>query len=250
MDPTFPTNYFPGLDPLAARLKLTAALLPSSASANRSEPPSAIRRTLTPIPIETFIEIYGSRVALTVIVEARGSDWMDRTQEEARLLMRARRHLKQTDDDTFAILGSDALLDLFRILTGSIASAMVGIVSIFVVIGGVVIMNVMLASVTERTREIGMRKSVGATRGDILMQFLVESSVLSGVGGIFGLALAWLLSELVRRLLPCPCPSHSARSCWRWSSHTGGTVLRNLSRAESFEAESHRSHAPGKLKGS
>jgi putative ABC transport system permease protein len=156
------------------------------------------------IPIETFIEIYGSRVALTVIVEARGSDWMDRTQEEARQLMRARRHLKQTEDDTFAILGSDALLDLFRNLTGSIASAMVGIVSIFVVIGGVVIMNVMLASVTERTREIGMRKSVGATRTNILMQFLVESSVLSGVGGIFGLILAWLLSVLVEATTSVP----------------------------------------------
>jgi putative ABC transport system permease protein len=129
---------------------------------------------------------------------------MDRTQEEARQLMRARRHLKQGADDTFAILGSDALLDLFRNLTGSIASAMVGIVSVFVVIGGVVIMNVMLASVTERTREIGMRKSVGATRQNILMQFLVESSVLSGVGGIFGLVLAWLLSELVEATTSVP----------------------------------------------
>jgi putative ABC transport system permease protein len=81
---------------------------------------------------------------------------------------------------------------------------MVGIVSVFVVIGGVVIMNVMLASVTERTREIGMRKSVGATRTNILMQFLVESSVLSGVGGIFGLVLAWLLSELVEATTSVP----------------------------------------------
>jgi len=118
--------------------------------------------------------------------------------------MRARRHLKQKDEDTFAVLGSDALLDLFRNLTGSIASAMVGIVSVFVVIGCVVIMNVILASVTERTREIGMRKSVGATRTDILMQFLVESSVLSGVGGILGLVLAWLLSVLVQSTTSVP----------------------------------------------
>jgi putative ABC transport system permease protein len=156
------------------------------------------------IPIETFLEIYGSQASLTIVVEARGAEWIDRTQEEARLLMRARRHLKQKDEDTFAVLGSDALLDLFRNLTGSIASAMVGIVSVFVVIGGVVIMNVMLASVTERTREIGMRKSVGATRTDILLQFLVESSVLSGVGGIFGLILAWLLSVLVQATTSVP----------------------------------------------
>jgi putative ABC transport system permease protein len=203
--PDISDKLFPGLDPLGRTIEIDGRPFtvigvgkPLGTAFGNSQDAYAY------IPIETFIEIYGSRVALTVIAEARGSDWMDRTQEEARLLMRARRHLKQTDDDTFAILGSDALLDLFRNLTGSIASAMVGIVSIFVVIGGVVIMNVMLASVTERTREIGMRKSVGATRTNILMQFLVESSVLSGVGGIFGLLLAWLLSALVEATTSVP----------------------------------------------
>jgi putative ABC transport system permease protein len=203
--PDVADKLFPGLDPLGRTVEIDGRPFtvigvgkPLGTAFGNSQDAYAY------IPIETFIEIYGSKVALTVIVEARGSDWMDRTQEEARLLMRARRHLKQTEDDTFAILGSDALLDLFRNLTGSIASAMVGIVSIFVVIGGVVIMNVMLASVTERTREIGMRKSIGATRTNILMQFLVESSVLSGVGGIFGLVLAWLLAELVEATTSVP----------------------------------------------
>jgi putative ABC transport system permease protein len=203
--PDVSDKLFPGLDPLGRTIEIDGRPFtiigvgkPLGTAFGQSQDAYAY------IPIETFIEIYGSRVALTIIVEARASDWMDRTQEEARQLMRARRHLKQTEDDTFAILGSDALLDLFRNLTGSIASAMVGIVSIFVVIGGVVIMNVMLASVTERTREIGMRKSVGATRTNILMQFLVESSVLSGVGGIFGLVLAWLLSELVEATTSVP----------------------------------------------
>jgi putative ABC transport system permease protein len=156
------------------------------------------------IPVETFLEIYGSKSALTIAIEARGAEWMDRSQEEARVLMRARRHLKQNEEDNFAVLASDALLDLFRSLTSSIADAMVGIVSVFLVIGGVVIMNVMLASVTERTREIGMRKSVGATRADILMQFLVESSVLSGVGGAMGVVLAWGLSQLVQATTSVP----------------------------------------------
>jgi putative ABC transport system permease protein len=203
--PDVSDKLFPGLDPLGRTIEIDGRPFtiigvgkPLGTAFGQSQDAYAY------IPIETFIEIYGSKVALTVIVEARASDWMDRTQEEARQLMRARRHLKQTEDDTFAILGSDALLDLFRNLTGSIASAMVGIVSIFVVIGGVVIMNVMLASVTERTREIGMRKSVGATRSNIMMQFLVESSVLSGVGGIFGLVLAWLLSELVEATTSVP----------------------------------------------
>jgi putative ABC transport system permease protein len=156
------------------------------------------------IPIQTYLSIYGSRSDLSIIIEARGADWMERTQDEARLLMRARRHLKPTDEDTFAVLSSDSLLELFRSLTGSIASAMVGIVSVFLVIGGVVIMNVMLASVTERTREIGMRKSVGATRGDIQLQFLVESSVLAGVGGGLGVALAWGLVQLVEATTSVP----------------------------------------------
>jgi len=203
--PDVSDKLFPGLDPLGRLIEIDGRPFtvvgvgkPLGTAFGQSQDAYAY------IPIETFIEIYGSRVALTVIVESRAADWMDRTQEEARQLMRARRHLKQGEDDTFAILGSDALLDLFRNLTGSIASAMVGIVSVFVIIGGVVIMNVMLASVTERTREIGMRKSVGATRTNILMQFLVESSVLSGVGGILGLVLAWLLAELVEATTSVP----------------------------------------------
>jgi putative ABC transport system permease protein len=156
------------------------------------------------IPIQTFLAIYGSHSSLTVVIEARAADWMDRSQEEARMLMRARRHLGQNEEDNFAVLSSDALLDLFHTLTDWIAQAMVGIVSLFVIIGGVVIMNVMLASVTERTREIGMRKSVGARSADILMQFLMESSVLSGVGGLLGVIFAWILAQLIQAVSGVP----------------------------------------------
>jgi len=156
------------------------------------------------VPIETFLAIYGNNNSLDISIEARGADWMDRTQEEARMLLRARRHLKPGDEDSFGIIAAGQLLDLFHSITDSLAHAMIGIVSVFLVIGGVVIMNVMLASVTERTREIGMRKSVGATRADILMQFLVESSVLAGMGGVIGLGLAWLLSYLVQAATSVP----------------------------------------------
>jgi putative ABC transport system permease protein len=156
------------------------------------------------IPIETFLAIYGSNNSLDISVEARGADWMDRTQEEARLLMRARRHLKPGNDDTFGIIAAGQLVDLFHSITDSLAHAMIGIVSVFLVIGGVVIMNVMLASVIERTREIGMRKSVGATRADILMQFLVESSILAGMGGVIGLVFAWILSIAVQAATSVP----------------------------------------------
>src|SRR6185369_4590369 len=109
-------------------------------------------------------------------------------QEEVRTLIRSYRHLGPKDDDTFSMLTSDALLDFWNQLTGAIAATAVGVVSVFMVVGGVVIMNIMLAAVTERTHEIGIRKSVGARKRDILNQFLVESSMLSGIGGIMGVA--------------------------------------------------------------
>jgi putative ABC transport system permease protein len=149
------------------------------------------------IPIQTLLKIYGSNRSLSINIQAQGPEWMMRTQEEARVLMRARHHLRPTDSDNFAIVGADAVIDLFHQLTNAIASSMVGVVSVFLVIGGVVIMNVMLASVTERTREIGIRKSLGARRSDILMQFLIEAGVMAAVGGALGVALAYGIAFLV-----------------------------------------------------
>ncbi|HXE90495.1 MAG TPA: ABC transporter permease [Terriglobales bacterium] len=149
------------------------------------------------IPIQTWRKVYGAHRSLSINVQARGAEWMARTQDEARVLMRARRHLRPDEEDNFGILGSATLMDLWRQLTGVIATSMVGVVSVFLVIGGVVIMNVMLASVTERTREIGIRKSLGARRKDILLQFLVEASVMAGFGGLLGVTAAWLLALVV-----------------------------------------------------
>jgi putative ABC transport system permease protein len=156
------------------------------------------------IPIATWLKIYGRNTTLSVNVQARGPEWLARTQEEARGLMRARRHLAPNDEDNFGILASDSLMGLWQNLTGTLASGMVGLVSIFLVIGGVVIMNVMLASVTERTREIGIRKSLGAKRRDILLQFLVESTVMALVGGAIGVLIAWILAMIVRSATPVP----------------------------------------------
>src|SRR5258707_524714 len=131
------------------------------------------------IPIQTFRKIYGTQDSLSVNVQSVSPHMMENAKDEARVLMRARRHLNPKEDDTFGFLEPSSLMDLWNNLTGTLASASVGIVSIFLVIGGIVIMNIMLASVTERTREIGVRKSLGATRRDILFQFIIESSVMS-----------------------------------------------------------------------
>src|SRR6266404_6231248 len=113
------------------------------------------------IPIQTFRKIYGTQDSLSVNVQSVSPRMMENAKDEARVLMRARRHLNPKEDDTFGFLEPSSLMDLWNNLTGTLASASVGIVSIFLVIGGIVIMNIMLASVTERTREIGVRKSLG-----------------------------------------------------------------------------------------
>jgi len=156
------------------------------------------------IPVGTWLKIHGRNKSLHINIQARGPEWMARTREEVRVLMRSRRHLAPNQEDNFGIIASDSLMDLWGNLTGTLASGMVGLVSIFLVIGGVVIMNVMLASVTERTREIGIRKSLGAKRRDILLQFLVESTVMSSVGGLAGVFVAWILAVTVRNTTPVP----------------------------------------------
>jgi len=158
------------------------------------------------VPVRTFLKRYGEHgnLDLAINIQSRGPDWMQETEDEARTIMRGRRHLDPKVDDNFGILASDTIMGLWKNLTGAIAATMVGVVSVFLVIGGVVIMNVMLASVTERTREIGVRKSLGARRRDIMMQFLVESAVMAAVGGATGIAIAYLLSTLVRLLTPVP----------------------------------------------
>lgn len=157
------------------------------------------------IPVETHFKIYGTQQNnIAINIQARGAEWMERTQEEARVLMRARRHLAPKDEDTFGVLASAGLLDLWHQLTAAIAASSVGIVAVFLLIGGIVIMNVMLASVTERTREVGIRKSLGARRRDILLQFLVEASVMTCSGGILGVTSAYFITFVVRSTTSVP----------------------------------------------
>jgi putative ABC transport system permease protein len=156
------------------------------------------------IPVETYIKIYGAYGGIWINVQARGAEWMERTQDETRVLMRARRHLSPNETDSFGILDSATLMKLWNQLTGVIAIAMVGVVSVFLVIGGVVIMNVMLATVTERTREIGIRKALGASRHDILLQFLIEACVMSAMGGAIGVGIAYGICLLAKATTSIP----------------------------------------------
>jgi putative ABC transport system permease protein len=118
-------------------------------------------------------------------------------EDEARALLRARRHLPYEEDDNFGINASDTLMSAWNRLTGTIFAVTIGVVAVFMVVGGIVIMNIMLASVTERTHEIGIRKSLGARRRDILMQFLIESGVTAATGGALGVLFSLIISRIV-----------------------------------------------------
>ena len=156
------------------------------------------------IPIQTWRKVYGSNTSMNINVKALAADMMLPAEDEARVLKRARRHLGAKQDDTFGVVEPSAIMELYNSLTGSLASGSIFVVGIFLVIGGIVIMNIMLASVTERTREIGVRKSLGATRRDVLMQFLVESGVMATIGGVMGVIVAAVISFAVGRLTSFP----------------------------------------------
>ncbi|MGB9431741.1 MAG: ABC transporter permease [Candidatus Acidiferrum sp.] len=141
---------------------------------------------------------------ITIFVEAPNAELMQASEDEARMLFRAWRHLPYSAPDNFAILGSDSIMQLWHDLTGNLAFVAMALVSIFLVVGGIVIMNIMLASVTERTREIGLRRAVGARKRHILLQFLIESSVLAAMGGLIGIFGAYLIVFTVKGLFSFP----------------------------------------------
>ncbi len=149
------------------------------------------------IPITTFAKYFVQRPALNVSVQAFNDLHMMALEDEVRALMRARHHVPYKEDDDFGINASATIMGLWQQLTGSIFAVTIGIVAVFMVVGGIVIMNIMLASVTERTHEIGIRKSLGAKRRDILLQFIIESGVMAGVGGLIGIVLSLLISKIV-----------------------------------------------------
>ena len=156
------------------------------------------------IPIESYFKTYGSRNGIRLLAKAIDQAHLSEAEDESRVLMRAYRHLLPGQDDNFSLFASDTIVTLWETLTSTIAAMAVGIVSVFMVVGGIVIMNIMLAVVTERTHEIGIRKSLGARKRDILNQYLVESAVLAGAGGFAGVCVAWGVAVLVRNLTSVP----------------------------------------------
>jgi putative ABC transport system permease protein len=150
------------------------------------------------IPITTYQQIYGYNDSVDIYMRANGdAQVMERAKDQARVIMRTRRHDAPGKPDDFEIETNDTFLDIWKQISSMFAAVVLGLASIALVVGGVVIMNIMLVSVTERTREIGVRKALGAKQRDVLVQFLIESASLAGVGGIFGILMGVLVGKLI-----------------------------------------------------
>jgi putative ABC transport system permease protein len=157
------------------------------------------------IPLNTFHKEWHRQTdTIYLFIQAGSTEMISASQDEARMLLRASRHLPWKEEDNFKIFGSDSIMQLWKDLTGNLFGVAVALTAVFLVVGGIVIMNIMLASVTERTREIGVRRSLGARKKHIVLQFMTESAVLSAVGGVIGILLAFGLVTLGRTVTSIP----------------------------------------------
>jgi len=149
------------------------------------------------MPISTYQAMYARDDSVRLWVKAGGTQALDSTMDEVRMLLRARRHVAYQDPDDFAMETNASFLQLWGSISSTFFGVTIGIASISLIVGGIVIMNIMLVSVTERTREIGLRKSLGARQSDIRLQFLIESSTIAAIGGVCGVILGIALAKLV-----------------------------------------------------
>jgi putative ABC transport system permease protein len=157
------------------------------------------------IPLTNFLEAYGAHASMRIYVDAGGGGAvMESVSDELRTIMRTRRHLAPDVPDTFTIESSATFQNLLGNILNNFGAVVAAIAAVTLVIGGIVIMNIMLVSVTERTREIGVRKALGARRRDILLQFLIESATIALIGGVIGIVVGISLAKLITLAIAFP----------------------------------------------
>ena len=213
-------NLMPGVDPIGKEVRWTNT--PCQVIGVGKKEGSTLGTSLDNwiiLPLSTYNKANGNQQdSLRVTVRAGAAASIQVSVDEVRQIMRGRHHLAYAAKDDFAVETSDSFLELWKNISGTFFVVTIGIASISLVVGGIVIMNIMLVSVTERTREIGLRKAIGARSGDILRQFLIESSTIAVIGGALGVFLGVLLAKAVSWVSPLP----SAVQLW---SVLGGLLV-------------------------
>ena len=195
---------FPGLDPLSKSVQIDDHWYTVVGVGERRGTVFGFSQdNYVKIPLATYQKIYGSRRTVNFTIKARVGQ-MQQAEDQTRLAMRTLHKLGFNEEDDFGVITSEGVNELFNSLTSAIFSVSIFVVGISLVVGGIVIMNIMLVSVVERTKEIGIRKAVGARQQDVVNQFLVESVVLCCAGGLLGIIAAYGISWLLATFTPMP----------------------------------------------
>jgi putative ABC transport system permease protein len=199
-------NLFPGVDPLGKEIRVEGQIYRVvGIGVKQGKTLGQTRDNYVLMPISAYLKQFGTHNSIIISGKANGTGpQLDAAMDEARVILRARRHDQPGKPDSFAIETNESFLSLWANLSSTFFIAMIAIAAISLVVGGIVIMNIMLVSVTERTREIGIRKALGATRQDVLLQFLIESGTMAFVGGALGVLFGIAIAKGVTALIGMP----------------------------------------------
>ena len=202
-------HLFPGLDPVGRHLRIgyTRHLIIGLAEKKGKIFGESLDNYIN-IPISTFNKLFGTRRSININVHTSSPEQSATAQEEVRTILRSKRHIPFNKDDDFSFMTAETFIKFYQDISRGIFAGMIAISSLALLVGGIVVMNIMLVAVTERTNEIGIRMAIGARRRDILVQFLVESATLSAAGGIIGIVLGFLLAKSISLATSIPATLH------------------------------------------